>query len=93
MDDPKGVRRDVLRTTLQLAIPLWMERVQGWEESHRLARAAACAQVVAEKGDVLQFGGKGCREAFNALAEGLACAAFQPGGVEFLGDRWEGKRG
>jgi len=27
--------------------------------------------------------------AFNALAKGLACAAFQPGGVKFLGDRWE----
>lgn len=26
---------------------------------------------------------------FNALAEGLALAAFQPGGVTYLGQHWE----
>lgn len=53
--------------------------------------AAECAQIVGEKGDVLQFGGEGCAEAFNALAKGLALLSFSPGGVRFLGRHWRHK--
>lgn len=75
---------------LELAVPLWIDRIrqEAWSEEHRLGRAKVCAQVVAEKGDVLQFGSKTKGEAanvFNRLAEGLACAAYQPGGVKFAG--------
>ena len=86
---------DLLRTTLSAAVPLWIERVRGYSEERRLDRARECAQVIAEKGDRILFRGKKVGEtaaAFNALAEGIACAAFQPGGLDFLGDHWEARR-
>lgn len=57
-----------------------------WEHVARLASESATA--VASHGDDLQFGGKHCREAFAALARGLAASSFAPGGVEFLGSHW-----
>lgn len=82
-----------LEATLSLAVPLWIHRVREWSVEHRLERARACAQIVAEKGDVLQYGGKKgeAADAFNRLAEGLAIAAFQPGGVKFRGMHWESR--
>jgi len=82
----------LLSTTLQLAVPLWIERLRssGWE--HIQARAKQCSQIVGEKGDVILFrGGKKGESAaaFNALAEGIACLAFAPGGVKIFGEHWE----
>lgn len=77
----------VLQISLSVAVLLWQVRIQRekWPDAYRKARATICADIVAAKGDVLQFGGKGCAEAFNALAEGLALLSFSPGGVTF----WE----
>lgn len=85
-------KRTLLVTTLQLAVPLWIEelRHQSWE--HILARAKVCSQVVAEKGDVILFKSKKkgeSAEAFNRLAEGIACLSFCPGGVKIWGEHWE----
>lgn len=78
-----------MSTALMVAVPMWIDRIkrEAWTFERRAERAAICGQHVAEKGDVLQFGGKKgeAAEAFNRLAEGLACAAFQPGGVRFAG--------
>lgn len=83
-----------LEVTLSLAVPLEIIRLKRLSPSEfdaALARAPALAQVVAEKGDVLQFGGKtraakeSTAEAFAALARGLALLAFVPGGVRFSG--------
>jgi hypothetical protein len=83
--------RDLMSTSLQVAVPLWIEEVRGWTVERRVATARESADVVASKGDVLQFGGKKgeAAEAFNALARGLACCAYQPGGITFLGDHYE----
>ena len=45
----------LLSSTLSIAVPLWIEQLRhaGWE--HVEARAKACSQVVAEKGDVILF--------------------------------------
>ena len=77
--------------TLEVAVPLWIEDVRSWTTERRMNRAAICGQHIAEKGDVLQFGGKKgeAAEAFNRLAEGLAILAYWPGGVTFSGVRWE----
>jgi hypothetical protein len=82
---------DLMRTSLAAAVPLWIAEVSGWSTERRLATARECADVVASKGDVLQFGGKRgeAAEAFNALARGLACCAYQPGGITFMGDHYE----
>lgn len=82
----------LLLISLEAAVPLWIDRVRRVPFEQRAERAKTLADVVASKGDVLQFGGKSgeAAEAFNALAEGLAIAALQPGGVTFHELHWEG---
>ena len=87
-DDPRQI---TLVTSLEFLVPLWMWEVRNLTDSQREARAHRYAGIVAERGDVLQFGSskKGhATEVFNALAEGLACAAYVPGGVTFAGRHW-----
>lgn len=83
----------LLKVALEAAVPIWMFDLQRRCTLAEIqARAGECGQIVAEKGDVLQFGGgkKGeAGKAFNALAEGLACLAFCPGGVTFCGLHFE----
>ncbi len=88
-DTGEETRTALLRATLEVAVPMWITKVRSlsWEEKQ--ARAKICAQVVAEKGDIIQFKAKGTADAFNHLAEGLALAAFAPGGIKFLGCHWE----
>lgn len=84
----------VLIQSLLFAVPLWMHELRDCTEEQVIARAKGCAQVIAEKGDALQFKAKSASSrkstahAFNRLAEGLACAAYQPGGVTFAGLHW-----
>lgn len=84
---------DMLRSTLGVAVPIWVMELKKlpWPAIEKIAHESA--QVVAEKGDVLQFGGKKgeAAKAFNALAKGLAALSFCPGGVTFLGDHYENK--
>jgi hypothetical protein len=79
--------------TLDAAVPMWARELHDRPWSYLQHRATVCGQAVAEHGDVLQFGGGGRKgataEAFNRLAEGLACLSFAPGGVTFLGRHWE----
>lgn len=74
---------DALDITLQLAVPLHIDELRNRDDQQRIAVARRCADVVASHGDDLQYGGKRCAAAFNALALGLAAAAYQPGGVTF----------
>lgn len=87
-DEAKGA---LLSGTLAAAVPLWINRIKreqpDWDTIRE--RAQQCSQTIAEKGDVLMFRSQGTADAFNALAEGLAYLAFQPGGVKFLGNHWE----
>ena len=87
-DDPRQI---TLAESLAFAVPLWIDDIRDLTDEQRIARAKRCGAAVAERGDVLQFGsskpGKAA-EVFNALAEGLACAAYQPGGITFAGRHW-----
>lgn len=77
--------------SLELAVPLWTEKLSRMPWDRVIERARECSDIVAEKGDVLQFKSKKKGEsarAFNALAEGLAALSFCPGGVTFLGVTW-----
>ena len=81
----------VMSVTLEAAVPMYqieMARMP-FAEVQRIAREAA--DVVASKGDALQFGGKKgeAAHAFNALARGIAACSMCPGGIRFLGVRWE----
>lgn len=86
-----AVRDLLLLTTLEAAVPLWIHRVRGYSPEHRAAREKACGDIIAEKGDVIQYKSKKKGEsanAFNHLAEGLALLSFVPGGVKFCGLHW-----
>ncbi len=83
---------ELMRMTLAVAVPMWIDRCKLRPMGGLLECAAECGQYIAEHGDVAQFRGKKKGEtaaAFNRLAEGLAILAFVPGGVTFLGDHWE----
>lgn len=85
---------EVLRASLEMAVPLWIEELKGLPYEMVLDRMRWCGQVVAEKGDVIQFPSKKKGEtahAFSRLAEGLAALSFAPGGVTFLGLHFEAK--
>lgn len=84
----------VLMLSLEAAVPLWIEEFRGltFEEREKIAHEAS--DIIASKGDVLQFRAKKKGEtakAFNALARGLAVLAYAPGGVTFNGRKWEAK--
>lgn len=86
---PEDGQRMVLLETLRLAVPMHMDELQGFTPERRCEIASRCATVLGSHGDALQFGGKHCREAFNALARGLAAAALTAaGGVDALGGHW-----
>lgn len=96
MTHDDSMTEELLRISLQAAVPLWIERLRNLPEEALLRRAQECGQHIAEHGDIILYRGKKkgqTAEAFNRLAEGLACMSFVPGGVVFLGDRWEAKRG
>jgi len=69
---------------------MWIERLRGssFEERHAYARSAA--RHIAAYGDNLLWRSDGKTAlAFNKLAQGIACAAYQPGGIRTFGLRFE----
>lgn len=85
---------DLLTMTLQVSVPLWIERMKGRSWEYIQSRGKECAQYIAEHGDSILYrstipGQTAC--AFNRLAEGLSCLSFAPGGVDFMGMHWESK--
>ena len=76
---------------LAIAVPMWIDTLRGSTFDERADRAHCCAQVIAHKGDIILYRSKAkgeTAEAFNRLAEGIACAAFQPGGIRAFGVVW-----
>ena len=76
---------------LSVAVPMWIHELKSIPCSELQGMASECADVIASKGDVLQFGGGkngDAARAFNALAKGLAIGAFSPGGIQFMGMRF-----
>jgi hypothetical protein len=86
---------DALLIGLDAAVPLRMLDLGRMCVDRRRATAKAwaaeAADVIACKGDVLQYGSKRrgeAADAFNHLARGLAALAQSPGGVLFAGRHW-----
>lgn len=78
----------LLSISLSAAVPLNIARIREWTPEARMAEAQKAATMIASHGDDLLYGGPKCAEAFNALALGLACLAFVPGGVTLFGETW-----
>jgi len=86
----------MLGISLSAAVPLWIEELKDREWEYIMKRARECSQVIAEKGDIILYKSKkpgGSAEAFNRMAEGVACLAFCLGGVTLFGQHWEAKLG
>jgi hypothetical protein len=82
---------DLLPIALSTAVPLWIEKLRPLSTEQRLARASGLADIIGSHGDIILYRGSKKGEsaaAFNALAEGLAIGAFQPGGVTAFGCHW-----
>lgn len=82
----------LLTSTLQFAVPLWIDRLRHHHWERVQERAKECSEHIAHHGDLILFKGKKkgeSAEAFNRLAEGIACLAFAPGGVKIFGSHWE----
>ncbi|WP_255951589.1 hypothetical protein [Streptomyces odontomachi] len=89
MDEAADIQRFVLLETLRLAVPMHMVEMRHWSPAALSAVAGDSAETVGSHGDALQFGGKHCAEAFNALARGLASTALTAwGGVTWQGLHW-----
>lgn len=75
---------------LHVAVPMWIHEIRTWTEQQRMDQAREDGQHIASHGDNLMFKSKpgASADAFTALARGLACAAYQPGGVNFGGGHW-----
>lgn len=91
-DRVESSRATLLQSTLELAVPQWIDRVREWTPEHRAEQAQKSGQHIAEHGDVVLYKSKKkgeTAEAFNQLAVGLAVLAFAPGGVRFMGLHFE----
>jgi len=85
-----------LSAMLEVAVPLWAVELKNQPWDYILSRARECSQVIAEKGDIILFKSKKKGEsadAFNRLAEGVACLSFIPGGVTVFGTHYENEYG
>jgi hypothetical protein len=81
------VNDGLLADHLDIAIRLWIEKLADFSPEYRYHRAHVCAQALTglNMSESLHYPMKETAEAFNRLAEGIACAAYQPGGIKCFG--------
>jgi len=89
---------DILPMSLELSVRLRVMEYEarGGPVAQDWERTKPFSQVLVEKGDVLQFGGKRSKSGeiaalFNQLADAVAVMAFAPGGVSLFGVKYQGK--
>lgn len=84
---------ELLTLALAAAVPLRLQQLQaqGGPTPWDVSQARETGQLLAEKGDVLLFGGRRGEAAglFNRLVHALAVLAFCPDGIHFCGRHWE----
>jgi hypothetical protein len=81
-----------LEMMLGIAVPLWIEKLRHASWDYIMKRASECSDVIVYEADNILYKSKKkgeTAEAFNRLAEGIACLSFVPGGVTVFGKHWE----
>lgn len=82
-----------IQTMLDAAVPLYIAELssQGGPSDADLETARAFGRTLAERGDVLLYGGKpgDAGDLANSCAKSIAALAFCPGGVTVFGRHWE----
>lgn len=90
------MENNLLRTHVETCTRLKIEELERWPEPISLEKAkpelSRIAHLLAEKGDVLLFGGQGAGKIVSDLCWALAVLAFAPGGVTFLGLHFEAQQ-
>ena len=83
-------RQQVLLTvTLQVAVPLEVERMRGWSPEELEAARADLRDLIHQGADAMQFGGASAGAALTRWAQALALLALvAEGGVDFAGLHW-----
>lgn len=82
----------LLKSAISAAVPLWIEEFKSLSFDERQEIAKQASQEIAEHGDLILYKSKKKGEtakAFNELARGIAALAFCPGGVTFMGMKFE----
>jgi hypothetical protein len=84
----------VLIIALSAAVPRRIDqlKLRGGPTDEDRARVSEVSARLADKAHVLMHGGGEVGEAgalFDELVDALAVMAFAPGGISFLGTRWE----
>jgi hypothetical protein len=75
---------------LTVAVPVWIEKLRGSSFEEREAWAKSDGWYLAEHGDDILFKAQDRTAlAFNRLTRGIACAAYQPGGIRIFGLRFD----
>ena len=85
-----------LARALDAAVPLWIETLRPFGLEAIAARAKEINELKDSTGQrligsdaLLHLREGDTANAFNALAEGIACLAFAPGGVYAFGRHWD----
>jgi hypothetical protein len=98
IDESAKLFNPVLRACLGTAVPMWIDKMRHWRADYRVQVAHGLVEITchhqgmaaiadpADRGTVKEGG---VTVAFNAVAQGLACLAFCPGGVVFAGHHWQ----
>ena len=91
---PDDIRNSFLAMTLELAVPLSIERLKREPWDNIVVRLPKLAQFIAEHGDNILFRSPKhgeTAEAFTKLSEAIAALSFVPGGVKALGTHWQSR--
>ena len=88
---PESSELSLLQTALSAAVPLRIAELRDKpiEEILDPERLNSIQATFDEVREAVLFGGKGCAEGFNAVADAIARLAFMPGGVDFMGMHFE----
>lgn len=98
IDESRGDLDPVTSTFLGLAVTMWIDEMRAWHPERRVHKGRELVEVIAYEQGVAALADPEARgtakqgeksRAFNAIAQGLGCLAFCPGGVVFAGHHWE----
>ena len=71
---------------LSIAVPIWIERSKAHRSRSGHSEASPAAGIWPSTATTLLFRTEGKTAlAFNKLAQGIACCAYQPGGMKVFG--------
>lgn len=86
----------LLNLAIQASVTLYIEEIKryGYIPDSLLTECREVGQELASNGDNLLYASRPTGKTaklFNRVARALAVLGFQPGGVNFLGCKWESK--